>query len=226
MLRPIQGSLYIHFNTILRIFNFSLLRFHRKLTLPPQNVIKFCNQIKASCHIRRLELEITKTTAMEEEQYASSRLLIYDFDKHGPMPTKQQLNAAGHLTNAFFSTPFLPFRENSLIISEVLPHYLSYTLKWVKLNATKNLTFFSSVVNELSDSVAFINAATGAVTAKRSTSFMKTLPYGIVALFDSYYFITSSGQPRAFAVSLCSGIQRQNIAWKEKQKCVSAKTWL
>lgn len=53
-----------------------------------------CPQGDASCHIRRLELEITKTTAMEEEQYASSRLLIYDFDKHGPMPTKQQLNAA------------------------------------------------------------------------------------------------------------------------------------
>ena len=133
MLRPIQGSLYIHFNTILRIFNFSLLRFHRKLTLPPQNVIKFCNQIKASCHIRRLELEITKTTAMEEEQYASSRLLIYDFDKHGPMPTKQQLNAAGHLTNAFLPHHFyhLKKKPNNLrnVCTLVLPHYLSYTLK-------------------------------------------------------------------------------------------------
>ena len=48
---------------------------------------------------------------MEEEQYASSRLLIYDFDKHGPMPTKQQLNAAGHLTNAFFSQHFYHLKK-------------------------------------------------------------------------------------------------------------------
>jgi len=39
----------------------------------------------SECRVSRLELEVTKSTALDEEQYRDRRLLIYDFDKHGPI---------------------------------------------------------------------------------------------------------------------------------------------
>ena len=45
-------------------------------------------QCDPSCVIQRAEVEVNKTTALANEKYKDKRLLIYDFQKHGPRESK------------------------------------------------------------------------------------------------------------------------------------------
>jgi len=41
-----------------------------------------------SCFVQRAEVEVDETTALSPEKYREKRLLIYDFQKHGPVDAK------------------------------------------------------------------------------------------------------------------------------------------
>lgn len=45
-------------------------------------------QCDPSCVIRRAEVEVNETEALAPEKYKEKRLLIYDFQKHGPRESK------------------------------------------------------------------------------------------------------------------------------------------
>ena len=42
-----------------------------------------------SCVVRRAEVEVKETTVLPPEKYKEKRLLIYDYQKHGPRDAKE-----------------------------------------------------------------------------------------------------------------------------------------
>ena len=75
-------------------FNFQDKSLHLRVPLggPKGNGSLFFHALcDPTCVIQRLELEVDETTALSPEKYRNKRLLVYDFQKHGPRKTIENI---------------------------------------------------------------------------------------------------------------------------------------